>query len=85
MRIEQNNNRYILCGVIIPADRIKAGQVWMGSSGGIVTVESVDDNSWVTYSWDTPSGKQQHTKMQFAFQCRYCLVLGSTDIPEWLK
>jgi hypothetical protein len=46
-----------------------------------VTVEGINQygstNSWyeVVYSWEENGVKKTHDKDQFAFQCRYCLIV----------
>jgi len=74
-RIEEQNGEMIACGGIFPADEIKAGQRWQGSSGHTVLVDKVDSYS-VHYSWDESGIKKTHKKSHFAFQCRYCLILN---------
>lgn len=73
MRIEEHHGNKIVCGHIFPRDEIKIGSRWQGSGGGIVTVESIDDLGWVTYSW--ANGELKNEKESFAFQCRYCLII----------
>lgn len=75
-RIEQHHGRTIVCGYIFPLNEIKPGQEWQGSSGSVVTIESVDADGWVTYWWTERGERKSHTKEAFAFQCRYCLVLN---------
>lgn len=73
MRIEQVNGRYLLCGYILPVDKIKVGQVWAPASGTDREVVVIKVNGdWVTYA-----GIEQpvYEKDCFSFQCRYCLVL----------
>jgi hypothetical protein len=63
---------------------IQVGSRWIGVSGGIVTVEGINQygstNSWyeVVYSWYENGEKKTHDKDQFSFQCRYCLILEDT-------
>lgn len=81
MRIEQVNGRYLLCGVILNSSDIRSGQVWAPADGSdrMVLVES--GGEWVDYSWEEKGEKKVHTKMSFSFQCRYCLVLPTNEIP----
>jgi len=60
---------------------IQVGSRWIGSSGGIVTVEGFntygDTDPWieVVYSWDENGVKRTNDKDVFSFQCRYCLIV----------
>lgn len=74
MRIEEHYGNKIVCGHIFKSDEIKVGQRWQGSSGSVVTIESVEDD-WVAYSWHVDGVKKVHDKLSFAFQCRYCLIV----------
>ena len=80
MRVETHHNLPVLCGVILPAEKIEVGQVWMSSGGGLVTIEDVDQFGVVRYSW--PDGMNE--KDSFSFQCRHSLVLNGPEIPEEL-
>ena len=63
------------------AHEIQVGSRWIGSSGGIVTVEGFntygDTDPWieVVYSWELNGEKYTHQKDAFSFQCRYCLIV----------
>jgi hypothetical protein len=63
------------------AHEIQVGSRWIGSSGGIVTVEGFNSygstDPWieVVYSWQLNGEKFTHEKDAFAFQCRYCLIV----------
>lgn len=82
MRTELANGRWLLCGHILPNEQVKVGQVWAPASGGNHTVTVVEVSAeWVTYEGDYQA---RHEKLIFAFQCRYCLVLPTADIPEEL-
>ena len=83
-RVETIHGRHLLCGGIIPRDMVKAGQEWAPADGGnyTVNVTAVSDDC-VHYTWG--DGKTQHQKDNFAFQCRYCLVLPSPELPEWAQ
>lgn len=83
MRVELQNGRHILCGHILPLERLKVGQVWAAGSG-TVTIVGID-RDWITYEWEEQGKKVWHQKDCFSFQCRYCLVLDSNKIPEHLK
>jgi hypothetical protein len=75
MRIEVNRyGNMILCGYILPNNKISVGTRWQGSCGHIVTVESVD-GEWIKYSWKKGDETIFHEKLIFAFQCRYCLIV----------
>jgi hypothetical protein len=78
LRVEQHHGKTIACGGIFPAEEIKEGQRWQGSSGHAVTVESVNAHS-VYYSWIERGTKMTQDKAHFAFQCRYCLILPNVQ------
>lgn len=75
-RIELQNGFKILCGTILPASKLGVGQRWLGGGSKTpVTIVEVTVNSgdvWITY--ESPLQKR-HSKLAFAFQCRYCLVV----------
>lgn len=75
MRVETVNGRHLLCGHILPIDKIHRGQTWAPADGSNRTVTIESGGEWVDYSWIENGEKKVHTKMSFAFQCRYCLVL----------
>lgn len=79
MRTEFVQGRHILCGAILPTTALKVGQLWAPASGGsrAVTVTQLDGDL-VTY--EGPA-QPPHSKEAFAFQCRYCLVLPTAEIP----
>lgn len=81
LRVEQHHGKTIACGGIFPAEEIKEGQRWQGSSGHAVTVESVNAHS-VYYSWIERGTKMTQDKAHFAFQCRYCLILPSNQLTD---
>lgn len=60
---------------------IQVGSRWIGSSGGIVTVEGFntygDTDPWieVVYSWELNGEKFIHEKDVFIFQSKYCLIV----------
>jgi hypothetical protein len=84
VRSEYHNGRWILCGHILPKEQIKPGQEWMSSGNLVVTVSAVRGD-WVGYTWKENGKTCYHEKDAFSFQCRYCLVLPSMDIPEELR
>ena len=77
MRVEKENDKYILCGVILPVRYITKGQRWSAGMHNVL-IEEVKDK-WVTYSWIEQGVKKIHEKDSFNFQCRYCLVLGKPE------
>lgn len=83
LRVEEHHGNMIACGGIFPAEEIKAGQRWQGSSGHTVTVDGVNEHS-IYYSWIESGTTMTHNKEHFAFQCRYCLILPNIagDTPE---
>lgn len=85
MRTELVHGRHILCGVILPISQILPNQQWAAASGNdrTVTIASVTGN-WIEYSWNESTGVKWHEKDAFSFQCRYCLILPSAEIPEAL-
>lgn len=82
MRVEKVRERYLLCGVILPKNKIKHGQLWAAADGTdhVVRINGVRDD-WVGYNW----GGSYNEKDVFSFQCRYCLVLPTNEIPKDLK
>lgn len=82
MRTELVNGRRLLCGCILPVEKIHPGQQWAPASGGNYTVTVVEVvGEWVTYEGER---QPRHAKDFFSFQCRYCLVLDGPDIPQEL-
>ena len=79
------HGRHLLCGGVIPAELVKPGQRWASADGSNreVTVRS-SDGDWVTYLWSEKNEERIHTKLNFAFQCRYCLVLDTPELPKEL-
>ena len=83
-RIEMAHGRPLLCGGIIPPEMVKPGQVWASADGSNRTVEVMETpGDWVKYGWHEEDKFFTHTKLNFAFQCRYCLV--TPTIPEGLE
>jgi len=78
MNIQNHFGEWVICGEVFPAEFICPGQLWQGSSGSVVIVESVRDN-WVVYSWIERGAKVVHSKDCFSFQCRYCLIVDGPD------
>lgn len=79
MRVEKQGEFHILCGVILPASCIKVGQRWI-SVGSRVPVEVTKVEQYAVH-YQSPV-QRPHAKEQFAFQCRYCLVLDGPSIPK---
>ena len=83
MTVERHYGRDIVVGHIFPAHEVEIGSVWQSSTGNTVTV-TANDGEWITYQWAEArevDGVMQtqiksHEKLCFAFQCRYCLVVG---------
>jgi hypothetical protein len=82
MRVEKVRDRYLLCGTILPNSKIKLGQQWAAADGSdhVVKINAVK-GEWVGYNWGG-SPTKYHEKTVFAFQCRYCLVVSSNEIPK---
>lgn len=82
METEIQNGHTIVVRHFFKPDEIEVGSRWMGSSGGIVTVEglnqygSTDPWTEVVYSWMENGEKRTHEKDCFSFQCRYCLIVS---------
>ena len=82
-RVERVNNRWLLCGGILRYDQVKPGQVWAPASGEDRTVRVYDtSDGWVDYAWYENGQARAHTKDSFSFQCRYCLVLPTPEVPK---
>ena len=69
---------------IFNREELKVGSRWIGSSGGIVTIDDIkiypkmdSPKDWyeVYYSWNEGGEKKTHNKDHFSFQCRYCLIV----------
>lgn len=83
-RVDRLHGKYILCGGIVPVSFLKRGQRWMSSSGNEVEIDKIIDG-WVTYTWKTSnSTTESHEKLSFSFQCRYCLILDTPQVPKEL-
>jgi hypothetical protein len=83
MRVELVNGRYLLCGAILPSEKVTVGQVWAPASGGNYTISVTKrEADRVTYEGVS---QPEHSKDAFAFQCRYCLVLETNQIPLNLR
>jgi hypothetical protein len=85
MRVEEWHGRKIVCEHIFPANEIKVGSIWQGSSGSLVEITEVKEFRWtyknkeqidfdVFYKWVDNGKEVFHNKDSFSFQCRYCLV-----------
>lgn len=86
MRVEKVNEKFLLCGGIIPKERITKGQLWAradGSAGLVMIDEVIGDD--VKYKWLEKEEWKYHTKDSFSFQCRYCLLLNSEELPYWCQ
>lgn len=83
-RVETIHGRHLLCGGFVPTAFVKTGQRWASASGGDREVFVESAGEWVDYSWLEGGDKKLHTKLNFAFQCRYCLVLDAPEVPEEL-
>lgn len=86
-RVETVRGRHLLCGGIIPVSALKVGQRWAQADGTDHEVEIVKIvDGWVTYTWETSDGvTESHEKLSFPFQCRYCLVLDTPEVPAELR
>lgn len=86
MRIEQHHGLSILCGGVIDVDKIKPGQRWIGSMGGIVTVTYADQFGWVKYEWKMGEWVEKRENDSVAFQKRYWLIIEpDQNIDEFMK
>lgn len=86
LRVETVHSRYLLCGGIVPVSFLKVGQRWAPADRTDREVEIVNIvDGWVTYTWETSDGvTESHEKLSFPFQCRYCLVLDTPEVPAEL-
>ena len=79
----QNGHKFIV-GHFFKPHEIQIGSRWIGSGGGVVTVEGLNTygstDPWVEvmYSWYQHDVKVTFEKDVFAFQCRYCLIVEDT-------
>lgn len=86
MRVETVNGRHLLCGHILKREQLAIGQIWAPASGGNYTVKIIAiEGDWITYEWKELGQLTNYTKDWFAFQCRYCLVLPTPEIPKELQ
>lgn len=86
MRTELIQGRWLLCGTIIPSKNIEQGQLWAAADGTdhTVTIGTVSKD-WVGYIYNGINGvNKYHERDAFDFQCRYCLVLPTANIPKEL-
>ena len=61
---------------------IKPGDIWISAAGNRVEVVTANPDR-VTYKWHEPDGKEcWHSKIPFAFQCRYSLFKRSMEKME---
>ena len=79
MRVQTHNERFILCGGIIPVDRVLTGQLWIADNN-IVRIIDVEDG-FITY--ESIVNQKTNIKDSFSFQCRYCLILPFNELPAW--
>ena len=85
-RIETVHGRHLLCGGLIPNNLVQVGQVWAPADGNDyeVRVKEIGDEG-VVYTWGFNGTQTTHRKEIFSFQCRYCLVLDTAEIPKELQ
>ena len=85
LRIETVHGRHLVCGGILPANCVRPGQTWASADGSnrIVQVDEVGED-WVRYSWTENEVSKSHEKLAYSFQCRYCLVVPTSEIPKEL-
>lgn len=85
-RVETVHGRHLLCGGVIPDHMVKTGQRWASADGSNREVQVTSaDTEWVGYTWSEGEKSIHHEKLNFAFQCRYCLVLDEPVVPEELS
>ena len=82
LRIETLHGRHLICGGTLPSSAVKNGQTWAAADGSNRTVRVESAGEWVDYSWEENGTRKLHTKMNFAFQCRYCLVVDTPEVPD---
>ena len=79
--IEEIKGHQAVVGHFFKESEIEVGSRWISVSGGIVTVDginqygSLDPSYDVVYSWVENGEKKTHQKEVFAFQCRYFLIV----------
>lgn len=86
VRYCEKSKLYFIGGGILPISCLEVGQTWVGSSGSTVKIDSIENNSdndpWVTYSWQSNGETYHHTKNNWGFQSRYCLVVDEVDMQN---
>lgn len=83
-RVETINGRHLLCGGIIPGDMVTPGQRWAAADGSDREVTVVAGGDSVVYVWTEAGQERTHTKLNFSFQTRYCLILDRPTVPSQL-
>ena len=79
----QNGHKFIV-GHFFKPHEIQIGSRWIGSGGGVVTVEGLNPygstDPWyeVVYSWEEKGVKKIWQKETFIFQTKYCLIVEDT-------
>lgn len=83
MRTELIAGRHLLCGTILPINKLAVGQLWASADGSdhVVSITAISDG-WVSFTWTEHGAQRHHEKTSFAFQCRYCLVVDGPETPE---
>lgn len=80
-KIKTTNGHKHIIQHFFKENEIQIGSLWIGVSGGIVTVEGLNNyggiNPWITvvYSWEEYGQKLTHEKDIFSFQVRYSLIV----------
>lgn len=86
MRIEVVNNRNLLCGIILPKDKLAVGQEWAQADGvdRVVNIRELifyEDGS-VDIAYGEHAADRSYQTDSFSFQTRYCLVIrGDQEDP----
>lgn len=83
LRIETINGLHLVCGGMLPEHAVRNTQTWAAADGSDHVVKVVSAGRWVDYTW--LNGNYIHTKTNFDFQCHYCLVVDTPEVPEGLE
>lgn len=86
-RIETNTHgHHFIAGGILPERMMKPGQRWVAADGSnhVVTIFDIREGC-VAYKFrDRFDQLTWNEKDNFSFQCRYCLVVDTPELPPEL-
>jgi hypothetical protein len=86
--IETINGLHLVRGGIIPKHMVRVGQVWASAGAALTTVvvTHVDPElSEVTYEYPKRRDFLSRIRDNYNFQCMYCLVVPTPELPEELQ